>query len=267
MRSLFLGFSFIFIPFVWSQTAQDYRKIIEQALSQQQSISQSLFDVRVERVNGGVDIISMEEEKASLKDNYQYPLESGDIVKTSYDGEANIYVNNFAILNIPRNTELEITETQGEVVFSLVYGATVGRLEKNAKTGLKIKTPSATSLIKSTQFAIEHIKLSGESVFAVIDDGELEVYPLSEENNSNSYKLLKNQEIIINPSSKRFKVSNISRLLKYKSKILAAKKRLTSHKAKWKMFTTQERVKYRQKLFSNATQNSSKKKSLKNRNR
>lgn len=267
MRFILFYFYLISATFVFSQTVQDYRKIIEQALSQQQSVSQYSFDVRIERANGSVEVISMGEEKAFLKDNYQYPVEAGDVIKTGYDGDAYLYINNFAALSIPRNTELEVTETQGELVFSLIYGSVVGRLEKNAKIVLKIKTPSATSLVKGTQFAIEHIKLSAESVLGVIDEGEMEVYPLSEENNTNLYKLSKNQEIVINPSSKRFKVSNISRLSKHKSKTLLIKKRLSLHKAKWKMFTNQERVKYRQKLFLNTDQNINKKNSLKNRNK
>lgn len=250
MTLILLIFSLNFTYILYSQNLQDYRKIIEQTLSQQQYSSQGSFDVRIERVNGKVEVISVEDEKTTLKDNYQYPLESEDIIKTGYDGEANIYVNNFAVINLARNSELEITETQGEIIFSLLYGAVTGRLEKKSKAVLKLKTPSATSLVRGTNFALEHAKLSGESVFGVIDEGELDVYPFGDENSSNLYKLSKNQEISINPSSKRFKVSSLSRLAKYKSKILAVKKRFSLHKSKWRKFTTQERIKYRQKLFS-----------------
>lgn len=235
-----------------AQNVSDYKKMIEEAIASQQNISSAInFDIRVERVSGDVEVISAGEEKTKLYDNYQYPLEAGDSLKVGYDGEANIYINNYGLIKVTRNSEIEVIETSGESVFSLLYGAIISKIEKLArKSSLKIKTPSAVCGVRGTQFAIEHNKLSGESVFGVIDEGEIEVYPGEEENENNLYKVSKNQEITITPSAKRYKITNLSRLIRHRAKILEIRKRLAQHKKSWRAFNQNERIKYRQKLFN-----------------
>ncbi|MCX7641750.1 MAG: FecR domain-containing protein [Elusimicrobiales bacterium] len=249
MNSIYFLLPFIFQ--IYSQNVQDYKKMIEEALSQQSFSTNQNIDIRIERETGTVEIISMGEENVQLKDNYQYPLEVGDTVKVGYNGEANIYINNFGIINLARNTEIEITETQNETIISLLYGTIISKIDKlKNKYSLKIKTPSAVCGVRGTQFIVEHNKLSNESIFGILDEGEIEVYPGLEENENNVYRIIKNQEIIINPASKRFKVSPISKLLRYKSKVPSLKKKLTIHKNRWKAFTIQEKIKFRNKLFN-----------------
>lgn len=257
---------FLFLNYISPQNLQDYKKMIEEALAQQGSNRQQSLDIRVERVSGSVEIISMGEETTKLLDNYQYPLEVGDTIKTGYDGEVNIYINNSIIINVARNTEIEITETQGEEgILSLIYGVIVSKVEKiKNKFSFKIKTPTAVCGIRGTQFAVEHNKLSNESVFGVIDEGEIDVYP-GEENENNLYKISKNQEIVITPSTKRYKVVTLSKLARHRSKIALIKKKLIYHKNRWKMFTPQERVKFRQMLFHKKV-NDNTKKTIKNKN-
>ncbi|MGC8867835.1 MAG: FecR domain-containing protein, partial [Elusimicrobiales bacterium] len=178
------------LSFSQNVNIEDYRKMIEEALSRQQGDRGGrTTEFRIERVGGSVEILSMGGEKAHLSNNYQYPLEVGDIIRVGYDGEANIYINNIGVIKVLRNTEFEISETQGEDILSLNYGSIVSRIErfKNSYT-FKVKTPSAICNIKGTQFAIEHNKLSRESIFGVIDEGEIEVYAGENESENNVYK-------------------------------------------------------------------------------
>lgn len=235
---------------LFSQTLQDYRKLLEEALSQQ-NLAQQRFDVRIERITGTVEVFSITGETAKLLDTYQYPVEVGDTIRTGYDGEANIYINNFAIIHLTRNSEIELTEIEREGIISLMYGTLLAKIEKTKNRFLlKIKTPLALCNVKGTEFAVQHNKLSNESVFGVMDEGEIDVYPGEEENDGNLYRVLKNQEITITPSTKRYKVGSLSKLLRYKSKIASIKKSFMTHKRKWKSFTQQERIKYRERLFS-----------------
>ncbi len=251
MNLIYAILFFLNLSFSQNVNIDDYKKMIEQALSTQQTErGGKMAELRIERVKGKVEISAMGEESVSLQDNYQYPVEVGDVIKVGYDGEVNIYIDNIGIIKLLRNTELEVSEAEGDHILLLAYGTIVSKIEKIKKYTFKVKTPSALCSVKGTQFAVEHNKLSGESVFGVIDEGEIVVYPGEQESENNLYRVSKNQEIVINPSSKRWRVSNLSRLSIHRARLYAMKKTLLDHKKKWRRFTQSQIIKYRQKLFT-----------------
>ena len=235
---------------IFSQITNDYKKMIEQALEMQEQINLSR-DIRIERISGSVKIVSDEGEN-TLTDNYQYPLESGDLIKTGYDGSAIVYIDNLAAIKIERNSEFEITDNYDEPVFTLNLGSLVAKVEKAVKKKFqfKIKTLQAVCAVRGTEFAIEQSKFSGESIFAVFDEGEIYIFPAeAEDDESKMIKLSKNSEVIFSPQSKNRRVTKISKMLRYKNNLADVKKRILTHKKLWKRFSDEQRVKYRNMLF------------------
>ncbi len=241
-----------------------YKKMIDEALKLQESQNQLHADIRIERIKGIVKIITSDEKEIELKDNLQYPLESGDIIKTGYDGETYIYINNTGVIKIERNTELEITETFSPSIFTLFTGAIISKIEKlkNQLAAIKIKTPSAVIGVRGTEFAITHTKFGNKTVTGVFDEGEVAVYPGEEENESTMIKLTKNTEVTISPETKRYKVTALLTLNTHKSKIFGIRKKLLTHKKKWKRFTEEQRMKFRQILYKKRIKDSA---NIKNR--
>lgn len=228
-----------------------YKKMMEEALKMEGNASNHAIDIRVERVNGSVSILTVNGEEIALTDNYQYPLEAGDMVKTGYDGYANIYINNIGIINIQRNSEFEITDPSSDIIMTLSIGSIVSKIENliKQKMSLKIKTPQAVIGVRGTEFAIEYSKFSKEVIAGVFDEGEISVYPGESEDENKLIKVSKNMEVSVTPDSKRNRVLPLSRLLKYRSTIALAKKNLLLHKKKWKRFNEFQRQKFRESLF------------------
>ncbi|MEF3280085.1 MAG: FecR family protein [Elusimicrobiota bacterium] len=238
---------------LYAQDISQYKKMIEEALKAQDSSGVDV-DIRIERVTGDVKVVSQDGEEISLTDSYQYPLEIGDIIKTGYNGGANIYIDNFGIIRLDRNSEFEVSDTSNDMIFTLNFGAIISKIEKLAKKmTLKVKTPAAVCGIRGTEFAIEVSKLGGESSFGVFDEGEIHVYPGEEENEQQVLKVLKNMEVMIDPKSKRQKIVKIQRMLKFKRYIIESKNKLITHKRNWKKFDLMQRQKYRELLFKRKT--------------
>jgi len=253
---------------------QQYKKMLDEALKmQEQQQGSGEMDIRIERVKGDVKIITSSEEEVSLTDNYQYPLEAGDVIKTGYDGYAQIFVNNIGIIGIDRNTEFEISEPSNDMIFTLDIGAIVSKFEnliKN-KMSLKIKTPSAVIGIRGTEFGVEYSKFGEETTAGVFDEGEISVYPGETEDENQAIKIGKNMEVSLNPSSKRAKVIKMAKLMKYRRNIIEARKNIIKHKKYWKRFDRLQRQKYREMLFkkrNNTLQkNGKKQRNIKNKKR
>jgi len=248
--------------------------MLDEALKmQEQQQGSGEMDIRIERVKGNVKIITSSEEEVSLTDNYQYPLEAGDVIKTGYDGYAQIFVNNIGIIGIDRNTEFEISEPSNDMIFTLDIGAIVSKFEnliKN-KMSLKIKTPSAVIGIRGTEFGVEYSKFGEETTAGVFDEGEISVYPGETEDENQAIKIGKNMEVSLNPSSKRAKVIKMAKLMKYRRNIIEARKNIIKHKKYWKRFDRLQRQKYREMLFkkrNNTLQkNGKKQRNIKNKKR
>lgn len=264
----FLIFNILFSN-LFAQNIQDYKKMIDETISAQNQFfaSGKDFDIRIQRIKGKVNVISAENEEVSLSDTYQYPLDIGDIIKVGFDGEAVIYINNFAAISLMRNTEVSIEDTSVETVIRVFYGAIVAKIEKLMKNQLKIKTPQAVCGVRGTEFAVEHSKLTNESYFGVFDEGEILVWLGEDESDDNKYSVGKGQEIYISPNTKRYKISPLRNLAKYRHNLKFTKRYLLNHKKKWRKFSPAEKIKYRHKLFigkhnqhNNLKENVSKKK-------
>jgi hypothetical protein len=224
--------------------------MIEQALETHQA--QNIFrDIRIERIDGSVRIITPDGMETDLNDNYQYPLESGDIIKTGYNGTAIVYIDNIAAINIDRNSEFEVSDNSNEPVFTLNFGSIISKVEKmlKQKFQFKIKTIQAVCAVRGTEFAIEHSKLTGESVFGVFDEGEIVVYPGEEEDETKAIRVSKNSEVVLSNQTKNQRVVRISRMLRYKNFLTNLRKKMIIHKKRWKRFKENERIKYRNMLF------------------
>jgi hypothetical protein len=259
---LILKILIIFNSLSFSQDINEYKKKMQQALQLQDQIN-SQRDIRIERISGNVKVISAEGEEKDLKNNYQYPLESGDIIKTGYDGSAMIYIDNIAAMKLDRNSEFEITDNSNEPVFSLNFGSLISKVEKFVKKKIqfKIKTIQAVCAIRGTEFAVEHSKLSGESIFAVFDEGELSIFPIdAEDDETKAIKLLKNSEVVFSNQTKNRRVTKISRMSRYRNNFMDIRKRFLSHKKNWKRFTNEQRIKYRNLLFMKKNELNSKNK-------
>ncbi|MGC8728290.1 MAG: FecR domain-containing protein [Elusimicrobiales bacterium] len=268
MKTLLILFVFCF-PVFGQNDINQYKKMLDQALKMQESqnASSGAMDIRIERIGGNVKVITSYEEEADLTDNYQYPLEAGDTIKTGYDGYANIYINNIGVIRLERNTEMEITEPSNDMVFSLFLGSVVSKMESlnKSKMSLKIKTPSALVAVRGTEFAAEYSKFQDETSAAVFDEGEVVLYPGENEDEAKAIKITKNSETSLTSSSKRVKVTKLSKFLKYKRSLTEAKKNLIAHKKKWKKFDNEHRQKFREALFKkNVGQTKQKKQNIKN---
>jgi hypothetical protein len=92
-----------------SADISQYKQMLEEALNSEGSTQHGDSDVRIERISGTVKVSNSYEKEVSLPNNYQYPLESGDTVKTASDCAAYIYINNGGIIRVGRNTEIELS--------------------------------------------------------------------------------------------------------------------------------------------------------------
>jgi hypothetical protein len=231
-----------------AQKIDDYKKMLEQVLETHQA---QFRDIRIERIDGSVRIITPDGMETDLNDNYQYPLESGDIIKTGYNGTAIVYIDNIAAINIDRNSEFEVSDNSNEPVFTLNFGSIISKVEKmlKQKFQFKIKTIQAVCAVRGTEFAIEHSKLTGESVFGVFDEGEIVVYPGEEEDETKAIRVSKNSEVVLSNQTKNQRVVRISRMLRYKNFLTNLRKKMIIHKKRWKRFKENERIKYRNMLF------------------
>lgn len=254
--------------FLFSQkqvNLEQYKQMIDEALNSERQSSSGSPDIRIERISGTVKISNSYEEETTLSNNYQYPLETGDVIKTASDGAVNIYLNNTGVIRVDRNSEIEISDASNDIVFSLSYGIMIAKIERlKEKMTLRVKTPQALCVISGGEFAIEHAKFKNETVAGVFDEGDMKVYPGEDENEENLLKLSKNNEVSLSSDSKHKRVVKLSKLSSYKRYIPDNKKKLINYKKKWKRFNTSQKEKYREALFSKKA-NQKNKKTAKNK--
>ena len=219
--------------------AQDYNQLmIQQAMKSGnygQSQSQS-WDARLKVVSGTVMVKTINGDEWS-KITGEMPLDPNDMVKTSGDGLAEIYLDDKGAIYLGRNTELEITDLELEdTIFSINFGSLVAKVKHflNEKNKLQVRTPSAVCAIRGTEFAVEYSKMGKESSVAVFDEGRVAVTEADGSGDkTQEYLLEKNTEIHFDPSHKRFRAIPLSRMGRHRGSLTAMRARLTSLKG-WK---------------------------------
>ena len=218
---------------------QDYNQLmLQQAMKSGnygQNQSQS-WDARLKVVSGTVMVKTINGDEWS-KITGEMPLDPNDVVKTSGDGLAEIYLDDKGAIYLGRNTELEITELVLEdTIFSLNVGSLVAKVKHflNEKTKLQVRTPSAVCAIRGTEFAVEYSKMGKESSAAVFDEGRVVVTEADGSGDkTQEYVLEKNTEIHFDTAHKRFRAIPLSRMGRHRGSLTAMRARLASLKG-WK---------------------------------
>lgn len=218
---------------------QDYNQLmLQQAMKSGnygQSQSQS-WDARLKVVSGTVMVKTINGDEWS-KITGEMPLDPNDVVKTSGDGIAEIYLDDKGAMYLGRNTELEITELVLEdTIFSLNVGSLVAKIKHflNEKNKLQVRTPSAVCAIRGTEFAVEYSQLGKESSAAVFDEGRVVVKEADGSGKEpQEYVLEKNTEIHFDTAHKRFRSIPLSRMGRHRGSLTAMRSRLASLKG-WK---------------------------------
>ena len=217
---------------------QDYRQQIQQAMktgNYGQSQSQS-WDARLKVVSGTVMVKTIAGDEWS-KITGEMPLDPNDVVKTSADGIAELYLDDKGAITLGRNTELEITElVQEDAIFSLNFGSLTAKVKHflNEKYKMQVRTPSAVCAIRGTEFAVEYSQMGKEASVAVFDEGRVAVTQADESGKQpEEFLLEKNTEIHFAPAQKRFHVIPLSRMGRYRGSLVTMRTRLASLKG-WK---------------------------------
>lgn len=199
------------------------------------SQSQS-WDARLKVVSGTVMVKTIDGDEWS-RITGEMPLDPNDVVKTSADGIAELYLDDKGAIYLGRNTELEITDLElNDTIFSLNFGSLVAKIKHflNEKNKLQVRTPSAVCAVRGTEFAVEYSKMGKASSAAVFDEGRVAV---TEADGSGSqaqeYLLEKNTEIHLDTAHKRFRAIPLSRMGRHRGSITAMRSRLASLKG-WK---------------------------------
>ncbi len=197
-----------------------------------QSQSQS-WDARLKVVAGTVMVKTVAGDEWS-KITGEMPLDANDVVKTSADGIAELYLDDKGSITLGRNTELEITElVQEDAIFTLSVGSLVAKVKHflNEKYKMQVRTPSAVCAVRGTEFAVEYSQMGKESSVAVFDEGRVAVTQADDSGKEQQeYLLEKNTEIHFDPAHKRFRAIPLSRMGRYRGSIVTMRTRLASLK-------------------------------------
>lgn len=229
---------------------QDYNQLMLQQAMKSGNYGQSQaqsWDARLKVVSGTVMVKTISGDEWS-KITGEMPLDPNDVVKTSGDGIAEIYLDDKGAMYLGRNTELEITDLEQEdTIFSLNVGSIVAKIKHflNEKTKLQVRTPSAVCAIRGTEFAVQYSQMGKESSAAVFDEGRVVV---KEADGSGSetqeYVLEKNTEIHFDTAHKRFRAVPLSRMGRHRGTLTAMRTRLASLKG-WKPRSLSRRAELR----------------------
>ncbi len=217
------------------KSQQDYQQMVQQAMKSGnygQSQSQS-WDARLKVVSGTVMVKTIAGDEWS-KITGEMPLDPNDVVKTSADGIAELYLDDKGSITLGRNTELEITDlVQDDAIFTLTVGSLVAKVKHflNEKYKMQVRTPSAVCAIRGTEFAVEYSQMGKESSVAVFDEGRVAVTQADDSGKEQQeYLLEKNTEIHFDPAHKRFRAIPLSRMGRYRGSIVTMRTRLASLK-------------------------------------
>ncbi len=217
---------------------QDYQQLLQQAMkSGNYGASQpQTWDARLKVVSGTVLVKTINGEEWS-RITGEMPLDPNDVVKTSADGVAEIYLDDKGAIYLGRNTELEITDLALEdTIFSLNFGSLVAKIKRslNEKNKLQVRTPSAVCAVRGTEFAVEYSQMRKESSAAVFDEGRVAVTEADGSGKeAQEYLLEKNTEIHLDTARKRFRAVPLSRMGRHRSSLVTMRARLATLKG-WK---------------------------------
>jgi len=225
---------------------QDYQQMLQQAMKSgtyNQAQSEN-WDARLKVVSGTVMVKTAESEEWSAITG-EMPLDPNDVVKTSADGVAELYLDDKGAIAVGRNTELEIASLdQGDTVFSINFGSIAAKIKHflNDKFKMQVRTPSAVCAVRGTEFAVEYSQLGKDTSVAVFDEGRLAVTQADQSGKDNQeYTLDKNTEIYFGPSQRRFHPTPISKMGRYRGAIGTMRTRLAAIKT-WKPRSLERRA-------------------------
>ena len=217
---------------------QEYRQMLQQAMktgNYSQNQAQS-WDARLKVVSGTVMVKTIQGDEWSQITG-EMPLDPNDVVKTTADGIAEIYLDDKGVMALGRNTELEISDlVQEDAVFTLNVGSLVAKIKHflNEKIKMQVRTPAAVCAIRGTEFAVEYSMMNKESSVAVFDEGRVAVNQVGESGkDSQEYLLEKNTEIRFSPDQKRFRPAPLSRMGRHRGSLGTMRTRLIAMKG-WK---------------------------------
>ena len=231
----------------------DYRKMLEQAMksgSYGQAQAES-WDARLKVLSGTVMVKTVD------NDNWvavtgEMPLDPNDMVKTSADGLADIYLDDKGAMSLGRNTELEVSSLdQTDTVFMINFGSLSAKIKHflNDKFKFEVRTPSAVCAVRGTEFAVEYSQLGKDTTAAVFDEGRLSVRPVDESGKDNQeYTLEKNTELSFGPSQRRFHPVPVSRMARHRGEITMLRTRLAALK-NWKPRSAERRAALRERAL------------------
>ena len=217
---------------------QEYRQMLQQAMktgNYSQNQAQS-WDARLKVVSGTVMVKTIQGDEWSQITG-EMPLDPNDVVKTTANGVAEIYLDDKGVMALGRNTELEISDlVQEDAVFTLNFGSLVAKIKHflNERIKMQVRTPAAVCAIRGTEFAVEYSQMNKESSVAVFDEGRVAVNQVGESGkDSQEYLLEKNTEIRFSPDQKRFRPAPLSRMGRHRGSLGTMRTRLAALKG-WK---------------------------------
>ena len=217
---------------------QEYRQMLQQAMktgNYSQNQAQS-WDARLKVVSGTVMVKTIQGDEWSQITG-EMPLDPNDVVKTTANGVAEIYLDDKGVMALGRNTELEISDlVQEDAVFTLNFGSLVAKIKHflNERIKMQVRTPAAVCAIRGTEFAVEYSMMNKESSVAVFDEGRVAVNQVGESGkDSQEYLLEKNTEIRFSPDQKRFRPAPLSRMGRHRGSLGTMRTRLIAMKG-WK---------------------------------
>lgn len=229
---------------------QDYRQMMQQRMQSgsygAQGQTQS-WDARLKVISGTVMVKTVAGDEWS-KITGEMPLDPNDMVKTSGDSVAEVYLDDKGAISLGRNTELEISSlAQDDAIFTLNFGSLVAKIKHflNEKHKMQVRTPSAVCAVRGTEFAVEYSQLGKESSVAVFDEGRVAVTQDGESGRDpQEYLLEKNTEIHFNPAQKRFRQVALSRMSRHRGSLGTVRTRLAALKG-WKPRSLSKRAELR----------------------
>ena len=230
----------------------EYRKMVEQAMKSgnyAQPETQS-WDARLKVISGTVMVKTAEKDEWS-KIEGEIPLDPNDVVKSSSDGLAELYLDDKGVISLSRNTEVEIASLEQEdAVFSLNFGSLVAKVKHflNEKHKMKVRTPAAVCAVRGTEFAVEYSVMSKEAAVGVFDEGRVAVTQADDAGGGQEYLREKTTEIVLNPTQKRIRTVPLSRMSRHRGALTGARKRLLALKG-WRPRSAAKRAELRDRAL------------------
>ncbi len=231
-------------------TEADY-KMMQQMMKSGNDYSQGqpqAWDARLKVVSGDVEV------KAADSSGWhrikgELPLEQGDVIKTSGDSVAEMYLDDKGAFSLGRNTELGLSSLDQEnSSISLRLGTIVAKIKHflDEKQRFEVRTPSAVCAVRGTEFAVEYSQLDKVSSVGVFDEGSVAVTPrLDSGKTGDEVTLDKNNEITINPAERRFHQEPLFRMGRFRGTILQMRRRLLALR-RWRPRSAAKRAQLRE---------------------